>query len=91
MVLNESHIAVTWKTPASPNGIVTYIVTITEMDLLSTEIITLFDNNTPELELIFEYAVRPYSEYSINVTSQTIAGLGETEQVMLQTSESGET
>ena len=91
VVLNDSHIAVLWEPPAFPNGIVTYFVAITEMDLFSTEITSLFNDDTAELELIFEYAVVPYSEYNINVTSQTSAGLGETEQLVLQTSESGET
>ena len=91
MLLNDTHISVSWKPPTSPNGIVSYQVDIRETSLLSNDdIVILSVSNVTELELLVEYSIKPYSLYTTDVTSYTSAGSGETEMVTIQTPEEGE-
>ena len=87
--INSTHITVKWDPPAAPNGIVNYTVVIEERNLLTNDLILIFTKNVTELELLVEYAVEAYSEYTTNVRSQTSAGIGETQRVTIQTPEEG--
>ena len=79
-----------WDPPSSPNGIVTYQVEIQETDLSSNDVIILLAaTNVTELELLLENSLAAYSLYTIDVTSFTSAGAGETQTVTLQTPEQG--
>ena len=87
---NDTHIIITWEPPSAPNGLVNYTVVVQERDLLSDDTnIPVTEVVTTELELIVEYPVEVYSEYTVNVTSQTSAGEGETETMQFQTPEEG--
>ena len=87
---NSTHIVVMWDPPATPNGIVSYRVKIEERKLLSDELVVIYYvQNVTELELMVEYAVEAYSRYTVNVTSQTSAGIGETQTETIQTPEEG--
>ena len=86
---NATHIIIKWEAPEFPRGLVNYTVVVQERDLLSdaTDIIAM--DVVTELQLIVDYPVEVYSEYTINVTSQTSAGEGDTETTMFQTPEEG--
>ena len=88
--INSTHINITWDPPSSPNGIVSYRVSTEERDLHS-DCVTLifFANDVNQTVVSIGYRVEPYSEYTINVTSMTRAGLGEAAIVVLQTPEEG--
>ena len=85
---NGTHITfVTWEAPEFPRGEVNYTVVIQERDLLTdaTDVIAMYE--VVELEVMVDYPVEAYSEYTINVTSQTRAGEGDTVTTMFQTPE----
>ena len=81
-----------WAAPAYPNGVVNYTVEVQERSLLddaSVAATTIESVVTAELELIVEYVVEPYSEYTVSVTSQTSAGMGVAVNDSFQTPEGG--
>ena len=87
---NTTHILISWSEPANPNGIVTYNISVTETDLLTTNTSTIVSEAmVTELELAVSYVVKPYSEYTVSVTSQTGAGMGDTTTFSFQTDEEG--
>ena len=89
---NDTHIFIAWAAPANPNGIVNYTVEVQERSLLddiSVPAMTVRSIVTTDLELIVDYVVGPYSEYTVNVTSQTSAGMGVAISESFQTPEEG--
>lgn len=87
---NETHILISWSEPASPNGKVTYSIVVMERDLLTNTIMTVAEEAmVTELELVVNYAVEPYSEYTVSVRSQTGAGMGDPAVFLFQTPEEG--
>jgi hypothetical protein len=87
---NDTHIIISWSEPANPNGIVTYSVVVMERDQLTNEINTIASETmVTELGLIVDYIVEPYSEYTLNVTSETSAGMGDPTLFSFQTPEEG--
>ena len=86
---NATHIIIAWEAPEFPRGLVNYTVVVRERDLLSdaTDIIAM--DVVTELQLIVDYPVEVYSEYTINVMSQTSAGEGDNETTTFQTPEEG--
>ena len=88
---NGSHILISWSEPANPNGNVTYSIVVMERDLLTNETSTVASETmVTGLELVVDYAVEPFSEYSVNVTSETGAGMGDPALFSFQTPEEGE-
>jgi hypothetical protein len=88
---NGTHItSITWEAPEFPRGEVNYIVVIQERDLLTDDTSIVAMDVVIDLQLMVDYPVEVYSEYTINVTSQTSAGEGDTETIMFQTPEEGE-
>ena len=82
-----------WAAPAYPNGVVNFTIEVQERSLLDDTSIpatTIESVVTAELELIVEYVVEPYSEYTVSVTSQTSAGMGVAVNDSFQTPEEGE-
>ena len=87
---NGTHITfVTWEAPEFPRGEVNYTVVIQERDLLTDDTSVVAMYVIVELQLMVDYPVEAYFEYTINVTSQTSAGEGDTETIMFQTPEEG--
>ena len=87
---NGTRIIVRWSAPATPNGNVSYSLEIIETDLLTSQTTKEFEAVVvTELSYVLEYSVRPYSGYSVNVTSQTVAGMGESEMASFNTPEEG--
>ena len=88
---NSTHIIVRWSAPATPNGNVSYFLEMRETDLLTSQTTKEFEAVVvTELYYVLEYSVRPYSRYSVNVTSQTVAGMGESEMALFNTPEEGD-
>lgn len=87
--VNNTHIIITWAAPATPNGIVNYIVEVQERDLLYDDTVTITIQEVTQLTLILGYSVMPYSEYTVIVTSQTSAGMGRSAPGTLVTPEEG--
>ena len=68
----------------------TYNVSVMERDLLSNDTSTIASVTTvTELELAVRYTVEPYSMYTVTVTSQTSAGMGDPATFSFQTPEEG--
>ena len=86
---NGTHIEVTWLPPATPNGIVNYSVVIQERDLLDNTVMMVEIDVTVESILIVEYETRAYHEYSVTVTSQTSAGMGDAVMASFVTDQEG--
>ena len=86
---NDTHIAITWDNPANPNGIVNYNVEIEEADILTNEAVIIFTEVVTDTQLVVEQELAAYFKYTVNVTSQTIAGEGETVTVSFITPEEG--
>ena len=69
---------------------VTYSVEVVERDLLTNDNFTVAtENMVAGLELAVNYTEEPYSEYTVVVTSQTGAGMGDPVSVSFQTPEEG--
>ena len=87
---NSTHLVVSWSPPAIPNGVVSYVIDVRRRDLFNGDsVLTVSGMVVRDLEYLVDDP-QAYSEYIINVTSQTSAGLGETQSVTLQTPEGGE-
>lgn len=68
----------------------TYNVAVMESDLLTSDVNTIASETmVTELELAVSYTVGPYSMYTIIVTSQTSAGMGDPATFSFQTPEEG--
>ena len=87
--LNDTHIIVTWSPPLIPNGVVSYIINVQRRSLLTnTNNTVITDLTVTELEVSLENP-EAFSDYSISVTSQTVAGTGVTQTVVIQTPQRG--
>ena len=87
---NNTHIFITWAAPANPNGNVNYTVEVQERSLLNNAPATTIESIvTTDLELIVELELESYSEYTVNVTSQTSAGMGMAVSDSFETPEGG--
>lgn len=86
---NATYITITWAPPTTPNGIVNYTVEVQERDLLSSDICSITMQETSQLTLSVEYTVKPYSDYTVSVASQTSAGMAEAVTESFQTPEEG--
>lgn len=86
---NGTHIIITWSPPTSPNGVLSYLIDIRKRDLLTQQTnIILSALVVTELKFLINNP-KAFSEYTIDVTSQTNAGIGVTQIAMLQTPEGG--
>ena len=87
---NGTHILISWSAPANPNGIVTYSVVVMERDLLTNDTNSIASETmVTELQLVVNFTVKPYSEYTVNVTPQTSAGMGDSTIFPFQSPEEG--
>ena len=90
VVTNGTHLRISWSEPASPNGVVTYNIVLMERDRLTSDVITITSETmVTEFKLVVNYAVKPYSEYTVSVVSQTSAGMGDPVMSSFQTPEGG--
>ena len=90
---NDTAIFISWVAPAYPNGVVNYTVEVQEESLLDDTGVPaaiIASEVTADLELIVNYEVEPYSNYTVIVTSQTSAGEGMPVMESFETPEEGE-
>lgn len=82
---NDTHIIIYWNEPQMPNGILNYSILVEEKDLLTNATRTLLmDEVTERLAVVM---AEVYSEYTVSVTPQTGAGMGNTEMASISTPE----
>ena len=76
--LNGSAVTATWDTPSSPNGVVTYIINITSLDLATgssaqiQETLMRNDNNRVVTLMITN---EPHVQYTVSVQAMTGGGV----------------
>ena len=91
ITINSTHVIVTWNAPADPNGVVSYNVTVSGINLLNNASVlastTVF---LAETEYIVPHTSVPYSEYTAVVVPQTSAGSGPSQTDTVRTLEAGE-
>ena len=86
---NGTYVIITWSPPISPNGVLSYLIDIRKRDLLTQQTnIILSALVVTELKFLINNPIA-FSEYTVDVTSQTNAGIGVTQTAMLQTPEGG--
>ena len=87
--LDFSLINITWDEPQTPNGIVSYEVSITGVDL-ATQLNVLSETAvTNETQYSVEAALEVYAQYVVMVTAMTGGGQGPTVVTNLTTPEGG--
>ena len=90
IMVNDTHVIVTWDAPVDPNGVVSYNVTVSGINRLDNASVlnptTVF---VTETEYIIPHTSVPYSEYTAVVVPQTSAGSGPSQTDTVQTPEAG--
>ncbi len=92
LVVNGTHLTVSWNPPLLPNGVVSYNVTLSGVNLANNEAITISENSAIVMETSYTvtHSSIPYSDYTAVVFSSTSAGPGSMTTVTEQTDEEGE-
>ena len=91
IMVNDTHVIVTWDAPADPNGVVSYNVTVSGINLLNNaSVLTSTPVGLAETEYIVSHTSVPYSEYTAVVVPQTSAGSGPSEMLSTQTDQEGD-
>ena len=87
---NATHIVAMWLEPLSPNGVVSYNVTLTSTDLLTGDLSMLEAGQVvTETQYVVEVMVEFYTEYNVSVVPFTEAGSGTSSAFSLTIPEGG--
>ena len=90
ITVNGSHVIVNWDAPTNPNGVVSYNVTVSGINLLdNSRVLTSTTVTISETEYTIPHTSVPHSEYTAVVVPQTSAGGGPSETDIVQTPEAG--
>ena len=90
ITVNGSHVIVNWDAPTNPNGVVSYNVTVSGINLLdNSSVLTSTTVTISETEYIIPHTSVPYSEYTAVVVPQTSAGSGPDQSDTVQTPQAG--
>ena len=90
ITVNDTHVIVTWDAPADPNGVVSYNVTVSGINLIDdASVLNLTTVVLAETEYTIPHTSVPYSEYTAVVVPQTSAGSGPSQTDTVQTPEAG--
>ncbi len=91
LIVAASEIAVSWNPPLLPNGVVSYNVTLSGINLANNEAITISENSAivDETSYTVAHSSIPYSNYTAIVFASTSAGDSGGETVTEQTPEEG--
>ena len=90
IMVNDTHVIVTWDAPTDPNGVVSYNVTVSGINLLNNaSVLASTTVILAETEYIDPHTSVPYSEYTAVVVPQTSAGSGPSQTDTVQTPEAG--
>lgn len=90
IMVNDSHVTVTWEPPTNPNGVVNYSVTLMGINLLDNS--SVLDSTTVDITAtthIIEHISIPYSLYTAQVVPHTSAGNGPSNSATSTTPEAG--
>ena len=88
ITVNGTHVIVNWNAPTDPNGVVSYNVTVSGINLLdNSSVLTSTTVTISETEYIIPHTSVPHSEYTAVVVPQTSAGVGPSETDTVQTSQ----
>ena len=90
--VSASHLTVTWDVPMMPNGIVSYNVMLSGVNLVNNMPIDINNNlmNVTETMYTVAHSPQPYSTYTAEVAAFTSAGFGPVTTVTEQTPVDGE-
>ena len=92
LVVNDTHLIVTWMAPMSPNGVIIgYNVTLSGINLVNSMEIEIDPNSVIVTDTSYTVAHTsiPYSDYTAVVFASTSAGDSTEETVTEQTLEEG--
>ncbi len=91
LVVNGTHLTVSWDPPLLPNGVVSYNVTLSGVNLANNEAITISANSAivDETSYTVAHSSISYSNYTAIVFASTSAGDSTMETVTKQTPEDG--
>ena len=93
LVINDTHLTVTWDPPLMPNGpgIVRYSVTLSGINLVNSQAIEIDFSSVNVTQTIYStlHSPLPYSNYTAVVTAFTSAGFGLESTFTVQTPEAG--
>ena len=87
---NFTLINITWDEPETPNGIVSYEVTVTGVDLATQLSVLNVTAATNETQYLLGTTVEVYAQYVVMVTAITGGGRGTPVETNFNTSEGGE-
>ena len=91
IMVNDTHVIVTWDAPTDPNGVVSYTVTVSGINLLdNASVLASTTVIVTETEYTIPHTSVPYSEYTAVVVPQTSAGSGPSEMLSTQTVQEGD-
>ncbi len=76
---------ISWDEPLQPNGILTYNITLTGINLLRSNQILFEEGVVTEQEFLLEVASVPYTFYTASVVPQTGGGVGPETNATLST------
>ncbi len=91
--VTSDQLVVTWQPPSMPNGVVSYTVNISAINLANDQAISIDQSSAVVTETMYSvsHSSVPYSNYTVMVLALTIAGSSDTEEVVsIQTPEAGE-
>ena len=90
ITVNGSHVIVTWNAPTNPNGVVSYNVTVSGINLLdNSSVLTSTTVTISDTEYIIPHTSLPHSKYTAVVVPHTSAGGGPSETDTVQTAQAG--
>ena len=78
LVVTASHLTVTWDPPLMPNGIVSYDVLLSGVNLANDMLIDISDSSVNVTQTMYStpHSPLPYSNYTAVVTAFTSVGFG---------------
>ena len=91
LVVNDNNLTVTWIPPSETNGVVSYNVTLSGINLVDMSPITITPNTATVTDTMYtaNHSSTPYSNYTAVVVAFTSAGASPESTVTEQTSEAG--
>ena len=91
LVINDSHLTVTWDVPLMPNGVISvYRVMLSGINLVDSLEIVNSSMNVTQTMYTVAHSSQPYSTYTAEVAAFTSAGFGPVTMVSNQTLAEGE-
>ena len=89
--VTDNQLIITWETPSIPNGVVSYNLTLSGINLVDMSPITITPNALTVTDTMYtvDHSSIPYSNYTAVVVAFTSAGASPERTVTEQTPEAG--